>query len=694
MLLKTLSRLPVVLGCLVSLVLVAPAVAADVATTEEAGPMLDADEFEGLGAENPSETAPPEKATLVTGSAYLGQSFISRNEAGVRAHPYTYLRPGLVGGGTLTRLGRSYTVDLEGNYLSDKDNQGSMSVDFGGRYRFLLQTETLYHAFAPLPFTWDAVTLSNGNGVWYDQTPTTATSYGLKVRQDRLSLRAKPTDFPFHVDLGFRKFSKDGTTQLRFADVAFSSTNADPAAPRNTVFNRARAVDMAVYEGTAGVDAHLGYVDFVNQFQIRHFVDNQGIPQMANFQAQSNTSGPLRTSGAFQHNENPDSRFWSNTMRMHTSLSGGLVGALSYSYGQELSFSRLTDISGVSEAATSVRNMACDITYTPRPEFSTSLKYRRQIIEHDVPLSVVRQPSGGAIAAAGDEITTPLPVDSRRESLTATLLYRPVSILMLKGELKGDFVRRQVDANGPILPRMTSGHEERYEGKAAVIATPVKGLRLRGQYGYSSVSNPVYGTTFDDRHQTELIATYNRSNAFGTSVSGKYVRGTAASARMDQTSFTTSGWLNPLPMLTLNLSFAYLQMATDRTVRYATSTGNVPGAAAYLAQSHIYGVNAMLHLTQRMDLSAGYQQVRGSSAFTPEDQTLQLTVTTTGDTSGIADISRTHGVEHEVTSRFDYRLTDTIQTSVEYLYRVAYDHTIAAYDGGAHQIVATLGVKW
>jgi hypothetical protein len=102
----------------------------------------------------------------------------------------------------------------------------------------------------------------------------------------------------------------------------------------------------------------------------------------------------------------------------------------------------------------------------------------------------------------------------------------------------------------------------------------------------------------------------------------------------------------------------------------------------------------MLHLSEQVDISAGYLQVRGSSAFTPEFQTIQITTTTTGDTSGIAELSRTHAVEHEVTSRIDYRITENIQSSVEYLYRVVYDHVDSSLNGGAHQIVATLGFKW
>jgi len=695
MLLNESSRWAVVLGFALSVIVTTPARGADDPEAEDPAALLSQDELEELGTEAPVTAALPERAPILTGSVFLGQSFISNNDAGTRAYPYTSLRPGIVGGGSLSRLGKHYTFDLEGNYLSDRDKQASLAVDFSGHYRFLLQTETFYHNLMGQDFNWNTLTISNGNTVTYSPPPgAEAPQYGLKIRQDKVSVRAKPTDSPFHIDLGYRQFSREGTSQLRFADVQF-------AAPNSTVYNRPRTIDQTIYEGSAGIDAHLGYIDLVNQFQIRHFVDNNSIPRMVNFQPVSDTNGPLRNGGLLQHNETPDSRFWSNTLRVHTVLSGGLVGALSYTCGQQISFSQLTDISDVSDNTTTIRNMAGDITYTPRPEFSASLKYRRTITEHDAPDLVVRLPSGGSPNASGDSIPTPPPTDSRLDSLATTLLYRPLPVLVLKGEFKGDFYRRQSDALGTTLPGLNDHHEDRYQGKAAIIATPLKGLRIKGQYGYTAITNPLYATTYDERHVGDLVATYNRANAFGLSFSGKHMRESADSNHGTQTSLTTAGWMNPMPMLTLNVSFAYLQSDSDRTIVYRPDTTPAFQAPArYMAQSHIYGVSAQLHPSESLDISASYQQVRSSSNFSPLSPTSfngttgNPPVAVTASTDGISDISRTHDVEDEVSARLDYRFTSSLQTTVEYLYRVVHDRVDTSLNGGAHQIVATLGYKW
>ncbi len=664
------------------------------ADDDAAGSLLNEEDLNQLAAEPPRETSLSDTPPLVTGSGFIGQNFISNNEAGSRAFPYGQLRPSLIGGGALTLLDRDYKVDLDGSYLSDSDNQGSLTFDFDGHYRVFLSTEALFHNNPAARYGWDTVRLSNGNVVNYDPSPAVSDLNGITVRQDKLYFRAKPTDYPFHFDLGFRRFTREGTSQLRFADVRF-------AAPTNNVYNRPVTVDQAIYEGTAGVDAHLGYIDIVNQFQIRHFVDYQAIPQQVLYQPQFNGATLLRNSGFLQHNENPENRYWANTLRLHTSISGGLVGALSYTYGQRQSFSDLqyTVINGAAEPKTILRNMAGDITYTPVPEFTASIKYRRQVTEYELPANIVRLPSGGGIGT-GDDIPLQVPLESRLDSLTSALVYRPLSWLVLKGEFKGDFVRREGKGQSWLLQH----HEDRYQGRATVVATPIKGLRLKGLYGYAATSNPLYKTTFDDKHFGELIATYNRANLFGTSASYRETRESMALSERKQRSVTTSGWVNPLPRLTLNASFAYLQANSARVIDYPIvldtskpteiTTYTVPGS--YQASSHIYGISAIVRPIDQLDITVGYQQVRSDSVFNPGSLPNQPVASTVATYSmdGISELSRTQSVEHEVNTRIDYRITTNLSSTIEYLYRVIYDHVDSSLNGGAHQIMASVGFKW
>jgi hypothetical protein len=346
--------------------------------------------------------------------------------------------------------------------------------------------------------------------------------------------------------------------------------------------------------------------------------------------------------------------------------------------------------------------MAGDITYTPTPEFTASIKYRRQVTEYELPQNIVRLPSGGG-TGTGDIIPLQVPVESRLDSLTSALVYRPLSWLVLKGEFKGDFVRREADTIGQVQSWLLQHHEDRYQGRATVVATPIKGLRLKGLYGYAATSNPLYKTTYDDKHFGELIATYNRINLFGTSLSYRETRESMAVAERRQRSVTTSGWISPLPRLTLNASFAYLQANSDQAVVYpvvdtanTTVVTNFNVLGTYQSNSHIYGVNAIVRPVDQLDVTVGYQQVRSDSVFNPGGLPNQpvLSPVATYSLNGISELSRTQSVEHEVTSRIDYRVTENLSSTVEYLYRVIHDQVDSSLNGGAHQIMASVGFKW
>lgn len=702
---RLLSRMPIVLSFALLAVVTVPVsvFAADPLPEEEAGPLLNEEEMSALGEEPAAAVSPLQPATVFTGAMNLGYLSLHRNDAGRRAFPYAYLHPGAVGGGSLTMLHKNLNLDLAGNYLSGRDNNGSLTVDFGGHYRFFYLSDVLFHNLQAKRYAWSGpLTISNGNSIDYDPSPATGEQYGLKVRQDQVRLSAKPFEYPFHLDLGFRRFDRQGTTQLRFSDVHFAS-------PTNVVYNRSRRIDQTIYEGTAGLDAHLGYIDLVNQFQIRHFVDNAGIPRMVSFLPQQNATTTFRTGGLLQHNENPDSRFWSNTLRLHSSISGGLVGAVSYTFGQRLSFSRLTDVAGANDTQTTVRNMAADLTYTPLPELTASIKYRRQTKDNKYPAALIRLPGGGA-PAGPEELTMQQQVDSRLDSIIGTMVYRPLHWLLLKGEFKGDFMKREGDGDGAIAPWVTKHHEDRYQGRGTFIVTPVKGMRIKGQYTYSAMTHPfvLYGTSYDERHVGDLVATYSRANAFGASFSYRDLRDHVSSGyRFDRTdqAVTTAWWVQPLTWLTLNASIAYQRSATDRLIRYGisppTATPTVTyesGNGKYTAQSHIYGAGALVRLQEKAELTVAYQQVRGSSVFDPEQQTINVNSNIVpallGSTAGIADINRTREVAHELTSRLDYHVSEHALTSFEYMYRSIRDRVDSSLNGSAHLIMASFGVKW
>jgi hypothetical protein len=131
------------------------------------------------------------------------------------------------------------------------------------------------------------------------------------VVQDRADFRYRLHDFPMHLNLGYWRYQREGSVQQIFSDASFEGTV-------NRVFAQARPVNQQVQEGRLGFDAHLGPVDVIYDFKFRSFEDKLSTP-VADYVARPDLAGnPLTLAGAQQHNENPDSRFYSHTIKRYS----------------------------------------------------------------------------------------------------------------------------------------------------------------------------------------------------------------------------------------------------------------------------------------------------------------------------------------------------------------------------------------
>lgn len=647
---------------------------------------------------------------------FSGYRFLSIRNFGGRAAEYDYLHSGFTGGAHFDRLGPELKYALEGSYLNDRDYHGDLVFDYQGYYRFHLRTESLFHnldherLFAPAFNSRDAF----GNQAGYlplDLDP--AGRYGIRVEQDLAALRLKLKDYPMHLNLGYWRLLREGTSQLRFADHAFEGTTTPPNPPNpvyaNTIYSRARAVDRRTHEGTIGLDTHLGPVDLIYTFQIRQFEDLKETPRDNYIERVDVTNTLVRFAGLQQHNEDPDSRFMAHTVKLHTSLAGGITGAASYSYGRRENQSRLTDIKGADQVVATLQNMAGDVTYTPCRQFSAAVKYRRQEVDTDTPAALA-----SAFATPAATVVVRPALDSRKDTVTVTLALRPVDLLTIKGEYRGEFLHRDNITNGPPelswkLPENSALHR----GSLTILSRPLKGLRLKVQYSYTAADNPSYGNSFAENHEGQLLATYAGSKRWGITANYRAFRESNDQITRSTIDFplspltfstfpiplsrdragnnaTATVWVAPLDRLTITGSYGLLRTVTDQQVLLSSITPGVLNAANFTSQAQIYGVNAAYHVDERLDLSLALQQVRAFSEFAPAS----AVVSAASDTSGVTDISRLKTVESSLSARADYHLSRNLSCSVDYTYRDYDDKTSSLFDGTVQTIMAYLSAKW
>jgi hypothetical protein len=655
--------------------------------------------------EKPAEASKtPRHAQL---DALLGYRLFSRDGYGGRAAPYEDFRPGPTGGLLFNNLDRKLKYSLEGTYTSDRDYLGDFLFDQNGDYRFHLRTESLWHNLDQKPFFSPDFKFGRADSFTaladYIASPDPSAAYGLRVEQDQARARIKIHEWPLHLNLGYWRLLREGTTQLRYADHAFEG-------PTNTVYGRAHTVDRETHEGEAGFDAHLGPIDLIYSFQIREFMDHAGIPRDP-FIGRTDPAGVLiRGAGLQQHNETPDSRFLAHTVKAHTSLSGGLVGAASYTYGKRQNRSALTDIHGAAGVSQELNNIAGDLTYTPCKEFTLAVKYRRQEIDSDTPSTIT-----SSFALPATTVTVRPPIDTRKEVLTTTLTIHPTPLATVKGEYRGQFVNRDLvrdldSAVGWKLPGNSASHR----GSVAFLSRPVKGLRLKAQYSYMAVENPSYDTSPDERHDGELLVAYTMPNRWGANANyqaRRESRGeigrtelftqltpqqtlqftprpfqTLLAREQASDTVTVSVWFLPVERVTLSGGYALLRTRAEQGV-LLTSVGSAQApltqdAASYTSQAQVWSLGAGYRPVDQLDLSLQLQHIRSLADFSPVN------------TAGIGDISRISTEESSLAARADYRFTRNFSCTLHYGLRDYNDRASTLYEGTVHSVTAFLTTTW
>jgi hypothetical protein len=669
-------------------------------STESANPPAPGSSDESTLPDEP-ETLPVKVETHRDVTFQSGYRFYSLDRYGGRAAEYEYLHSNPYLAGIYHYLGQDTKFSLEGGYLNDKDYHGELVYDHKGIYRFDLRTESLFHNLDHEQLFSPEFVL--GGSIYQPVDRDPGTVYGIRVEQDQARFRYKFTSLPVHLNLSYWRMVKEGTSQLRFADHAFEGTP-------NTIYAESRGIDSQTHEGRVGLDSHLGLFDLSYNFLIREFRDHQATPADVTYIARPALN---QTSGIFQHNENPDSRFYSHKIGLHTSMAGGLVGAVSYAYGKRENLSTLTDVSGANQVNDTTQTIAGDFSYTPCTFFSLAVKYRHYEVDRDNPATVFYAPSTSPVISVRQAI------DTRKDTVTATAIYHPFALLTVKGEYKGDFLSRDNLGSwvvpGRIATETYPGSSTTNTGSLTLLSRPFKGVRAKLQYLYTSSDNPAYANLPEEKHEGSFLVGYNTSSFWGATASTRISRASNDNAAIttivpdpaipvtpaNTTTYqmpkntkvaqtTISAWVVPVKRLTLSGSYGLLWNSSDQEILFAGTQPGSNTSANYTQQAQVFAVNGVYHLDDRLNLSLGLQQVRSTADFDPGFLSFGLN----SDTGGVSDISKLKTIESSLAARADYRLTSTITSTLEYSFKDYDDKYQSQYNGSVNTITLYLAAQW
>lgn len=616
-----------------------------------------------------------------------GYRFISPVDNAPAADQYQRQKSGVTGGFSAGTVGAELKLLADGQFLHTDDYNAGLFLDYAGLYSLKLESSSLWHNLERFsPVAADSIIAS-------ERDP--GVSYGTRTVVDQVSNRIKLGNNPIHLNLNYRQLIREGSAQLRFSDFYFD-TNP------NSVITRTVPIDNITREGTVGLDAHAGPVNAAYSFMIREFT-NRGPDSRDPFVARDGLAIGMQA-----HNAIDDSRVLTHTFKLYSDLSGGLTASALYSLTKRENSTDRGDARPSSNPADTLHSAAGDMSYTPFKELTLALKYRRLQIERESPATIYSPfaqipstPSPVYTSTAGLLLVHPSS-SSVKDTVIVSASYRPIPKAVYRFEYQAELESRdnlsdpQAAANPGAL---VSDRRQTHTGKASFIWKPANAVKFNASYSYAASDNPAYPGSFSERHTGQALVTYTAKGGWGATASylGKFESGEGSSSqtRLPRESLSTSVnstvWFTPQERVTVTASYSFMQSEIDQTNLFSSFVETIPvqTVGSYHSTAHLYSIEALLAMTQTLDLSLAFQQTFADNGFTASDNSQNPVLSS----AGIGDASRLAATETGITTRADWRISPHLGCSLGYSFRM-YHTGQAPYDGAAHETLLAFTGRW
>jgi len=619
-------------------------------------------------------------------------------------------------------------LHLLGYYLTDQDYRGELDLDINGRVRVELATDSMVHNLDHFPYN-----IPDGYLTFQDHAPKD--QYQIEIKQNSAGTRIKHPTYPAHLNLAYSRQEKTGHQQLRFVDEGNGNLNGNGSCGKCHLQSKSRSVDWKTDQFIAGIDAHVGPIDVVLEHLYREFRDNNG-PPVDTFGSHGYPPNLNRVGPAdYQHDEAPDSQLNKTTLKLHTSLAGGMVGAASASIGNMENESKLSDVTPT-KAETEFYQLAGDASYIINPQWTLNFRYRMTDLDNKVPDAIT---STGTLPANG-----PLPVrdsvDITRSSYEARLTFRPTRAYSIKGEYRYLDIERGNTA-GPVDFAAAGGmiiqpdlswelpdQERSQRFKLGLNARPLasRKLQIKAHYEFETSEDAAYGTSFENRHDLYGGATWVSGSRWGLHGSGHYTKEENDGRQLflpdglggflsfnptrdrEVTNLVAGAWLMPARVLTINANYGYLQTEIRQDLIFGGQPSESgPGDPANFAifddqvpfdQSvHTATVLIDLRILDNLGCSLEGRYIKSKSAFDPNFPVTSLDFSGTlldMTSDGLKEISEVDIVQTGVTFGIDWQPQPAWTCSASYSYDDYDDQTNFSLEGTAQIVMASMAYQW
>jgi hypothetical protein len=628
-----------------------------------------------------ASSAHAQQATGVTGpvseqvvtEGFIGPAYNWVNQEGSgRASEYEYLKSSAGGDLHLEYDPLPQRFDLETHYLNQKDYFGEMDYAYRDVVVVNGLSRSLFHNLEHQNFGPDAQTTPSTS--FTDLNPND--QYGVQNQMNHAFIRFKTPDFPFHLFADTTTVERNGTIQQFFLRGFTGSLDQ---------VSQSRYIDWKTQETRVGANSHLGPVEAEYDHTQKTFDSGSGNVLFDVY--------PLFTA---PHNEVPDFKSSSDTVKIHTTLTGRIVAAVSYSSGEKTNQD--------SSVKADFRNAAGDLTLTPFGGLAVVLKYRHYDLSESGPDTVT-------VAGLGNTYSVRDAISSKKDVGTGVIRYRLTDQITVKGEYTVESIERSTGSGEILSPLQLApvsagtapdfwdvAHRTlKTTEKLGIVYRIMGKLSLRADVSSAQVENPAYADDPDQVNSAKVTATWTPTSRVIALVSygGIRERRDYLSAPLAGGSRTTDrdqalGSLTYLAgnSTSITASYLYFNNKTRETLTFTDLSGNfnLESGVPYGDTAQVYSLSASQAIREGLVLTADASKSFSSGQFRVDG--------TVPDTTGIDTLSDLKVVEDIYTAAVEAQITKTIGSDVRYQYRQYEDKVDSTQDGRVHTILATLYMKW
>lgn len=401
-------------------------------------------------------------------SGSIGYRFIHHNDS-TRVGEFEYLHSSIIAGGKFIAFPFPHRLHIEFDFLNKKDYFGDLRYAYKDMILFRGLGRSIFHNL-------DNRTLTDfGSSASYAVTPgDNGENYSVQKSLSSLFLRFKTPNFPLHAYISGDFIDKEGTQQQRFL-ANFLPVNRT---------SQKRDVDWRSSYITAGVNSHIGPVEMdVSHSEKRLTANGDRI-------LENNYVG-----STLPHNLLPETKGSTTNLKIHTSYTGRLVAAATFSWMDRKNKD--------SNAKADYFIGAGDITYMLNEGLTFFAKYRHKETEVDNPDIL---PIGYlGYSAYTSTITGIRPsLSSTMDMLSGTVRYRPIKGVTLNAE----YMHERTDRDNSDEWRV-SKVTVRDAVYLSVSTRIIEKMNLRAKYTHQEIDAPAYNVQPDSSDEGKVSLSWS-----------------------------------------------------------------------------------------------------------------------------------------------------------------------------------------